>query len=149
MLRRPPRSTRTDTLLPYTTLVRSGHDHPVRRDARVLRRKEQPEPVHGDAGVLQAPHRRQGGRRNAGERELTPGGGEPDHRIPAAPETERLWARASPYAGGLRYNASTPANKRGNRVNITTPGETKRVLRTKERRDGKECVHTWRSRWAQ
>src|SRR3546814_49778 len=107
-----------------------GHDHPVRRDARVLRRKEQPEPVHGDAGVLQAPHRRQGGRRNAGERELTPGGGEPDHRIPAAPETERLWARASPYAGGLRYNASTPANKRGNRVNITTPGETMRVLRS-------------------
>src|SRR3546814_6301564 len=25
MLRRPPRSTRTDTLLPYTTLYRSGH----------------------------------------------------------------------------------------------------------------------------
>src|SRR3546814_18474567 len=25
MIRRPPRSTRTDTLLPYTTLVRSGH----------------------------------------------------------------------------------------------------------------------------
>src|SRR3546814_11247773 len=130
MIRRPPRSTRTDTLFPYTTLFRS---------ARVLRRKEQPEPVHGDAGVLQAPHRRQGGRRNAGERELTPGGGEPDHRIPAAPETERLWARASPYAGGLRYNASTPANKRGNRVNITTPGK-----RSEERRVGKECVSTCR-----
>src|SRR3546814_2555827 len=26
MIRRPPRSTRTDTLLPYTTLFRSGHD---------------------------------------------------------------------------------------------------------------------------
>src|SRR3546814_16508735 len=25
MIRRPPRSTRTDTLFPYTTLVRSGH----------------------------------------------------------------------------------------------------------------------------
>src|SRR3546814_9552862 len=25
MIRRPPRSTRTDTLCPYTTLVRSGH----------------------------------------------------------------------------------------------------------------------------
>src|SRR3546814_9121412 len=25
MIRRPPRSTRTDTLLPYTTLFRSGH----------------------------------------------------------------------------------------------------------------------------
>src|SRR3546814_8160313 len=47
-----------------------------------------------------------------------------------APQTERFWARISPYAGGLRYNASTPANKRGNRVNITTPGETMRVLRS-------------------
>src|SRR3546814_15246047 len=26
MIRRPPRSTRTDTLFPYTTLFRSGHD---------------------------------------------------------------------------------------------------------------------------
>src|SRR3546814_10999982 len=28
MLRRPPRSTRTDTLFPYTTLFRSGRHHP-------------------------------------------------------------------------------------------------------------------------
>src|SRR3546814_2074752 len=27
MIRRPPRSTRTDTLFPYTTLFRSGEDH--------------------------------------------------------------------------------------------------------------------------
>src|SRR3546814_13180058 len=27
MIRRPPRSTRTDTLFPYTTLFRSGLDH--------------------------------------------------------------------------------------------------------------------------
>src|SRR3546814_10703308 len=27
MIRRPPRSTRTDTLFPYTTLFRSGADH--------------------------------------------------------------------------------------------------------------------------
>src|SRR3546814_10198927 len=27
MIRRPPRSTRTDTLFPYTTLFRSGFDH--------------------------------------------------------------------------------------------------------------------------
>src|SRR3546814_3293500 len=34
MIRRPPRSTRTDTLFPYTTLFRSprhGHDLPQRR----------------------------------------------------------------------------------------------------------------------
>src|SRR3546814_1007371 len=28
MIRRPPRSTRTDTLFPYTTLFRSGEDDP-------------------------------------------------------------------------------------------------------------------------
>src|SRR3546814_17624416 len=32
MIRRPPRSTRTDTLFPYTTLFRSHADFPVRRD---------------------------------------------------------------------------------------------------------------------
>src|SRR3546814_13479734 len=31
MLRRPPSSTRTDTLFPYTTLFRSGHHHPLGR----------------------------------------------------------------------------------------------------------------------
>src|SRR3546814_14455894 len=29
MIRRPPRSTRTDTLFPYTTLFRSGHAMPT------------------------------------------------------------------------------------------------------------------------
>src|SRR3546814_11988389 len=34
MIRRPPRSTRTDTLFPYTTLVRSGGRHRGQRDPR-------------------------------------------------------------------------------------------------------------------
>src|SRR3546814_4816646 len=35
MIRRPPRSTRTDTLLPYTTLFRSfRHDHREKRSCR-------------------------------------------------------------------------------------------------------------------
>src|SRR3546814_4516891 len=43
MIRRPPRSTRTDTLFPYTTLFRSGvHDRAgeavLRQDARGLQR---------------------------------------------------------------------------------------------------------------
>src|SRR3546814_10291516 len=42
MIRRPPRSTRTDTLFPYTTLFRSGVDVAkgralAREDARVVR----------------------------------------------------------------------------------------------------------------
>src|SRR3546814_3220048 len=40
MLRRPPRSTRTDTLFPYTTLFRSLHRHRlVHRLARILQRR--------------------------------------------------------------------------------------------------------------
>src|SRR3546814_1867800 len=37
MIRRPPRSTRTDTLFPYTTLFRSPqhHQHPRRRGVAV------------------------------------------------------------------------------------------------------------------
>src|SRR3546814_20626615 len=31
MIRRPPRSTRTDTLFPYTTLFRSSHDGSLHR----------------------------------------------------------------------------------------------------------------------
>src|SRR3546814_7992574 len=33
MIRRPPRSTRTDTLFPYTTLFRSGPDRHLRPEA--------------------------------------------------------------------------------------------------------------------
>src|SRR3546814_9106019 len=42
MLRRPPRSTRTDTLCPYTTLFRSGH---LLR-AHGVRGQSLPKPVH-------------------------------------------------------------------------------------------------------
>src|SRR3546814_13587850 len=47
MLLRPPRSTRTDTLLPYTTLFRSGYHPPapdeVRLECRLLRTGGDPE----------------------------------------------------------------------------------------------------------
>src|SRR3546814_8871016 len=49
MKRRPPRSTRTDTLFPYTTLFRSADrpgDHPVPRSAGRGRGKI-PEPAEG------------------------------------------------------------------------------------------------------
>src|SRR3546814_8172827 len=36
MIRRPPRSTRTDTLFPYTTLFRSGACRPIRKDRQGL-----------------------------------------------------------------------------------------------------------------
>src|SRR3546814_19811378 len=59
IIRRPPRSTRTDTLFPYTTLFRSGVlMEPGARDAaRLVRRRA------GDRGV-----RRQGAARRDGRR---------------------------------------------------------------------------------
>src|SRR3546814_2115576 len=40
MSRRPPRSTRTDTLFPYTTLFRSLQEAEVKRDGRKAQRCE-------------------------------------------------------------------------------------------------------------
>src|SRR3546814_15202605 len=45
MIRRPPRSTRTDTLFPYTTLFRS----PSERDALATQRR-----LNGEAAVAQS-----------------------------------------------------------------------------------------------
>src|SRR3546814_12492721 len=49
MIRRPPRSTRTDTLFPYTTLFRSPHE--ARRIQPIL------DPGHGGAqGIIATAH---------------------------------------------------------------------------------------------
>src|SRR3546814_15933944 len=48
MIRRPPRSTRTDTLFPYTTLFRSVLVDHARRDALVTALREQARARYGD-----------------------------------------------------------------------------------------------------
>src|SRR3546814_15355228 len=57
MIRRPPRSTRTDTLFPYTTLFRSraGLDRRPRRRA-ALSRVPAPGLRHTDRGHVHLPH---------------------------------------------------------------------------------------------
>src|SRR3546814_6104310 len=45
MIRRPPRSTRTDTLFPYTTLFRSGVRQVVVQVARTARNVHPPRPI--------------------------------------------------------------------------------------------------------
>src|SRR3546814_8878557 len=63
MIRRPPRSTRTDTLFPYTTLFRSRpgrppHRRPVQGGVPALPRAERPGPaVRHDLGHRPAVHR--------------------------------------------------------------------------------------------
>src|SRR3546814_1416691 len=55
MTRRPPRSTRTDTLFPYTTLFRAPR---LCQPARLLRRKAGRRRRHAGSGLLpQARHR--------------------------------------------------------------------------------------------
>src|SRR3546814_2541920 len=69
MIRRPPRSTRIDTLFPYTTLFRSRLDHrrPHRRctDARPRAVPARPHP-----SALDTPHDRTRLRRACGSRRL-------------------------------------------------------------------------------
>src|SRR3546814_1531134 len=74
MIRRPPRSTRTDTLFPYTTLFRSRRDH-----------------VHGEQ--LERPHRRVGADAEEGgvaEGEVS---GEPEQDVEADGEEAALRVR--------------------------------------------------------
>src|SRR3546814_13019809 len=55
MILRPPRSTRTDTLFPYTTLFRSDRRHRVRQSQDSGGLRPRPHAVSGDTGTQ---HRR-------------------------------------------------------------------------------------------
>src|SRR3546814_16852571 len=110
MIRRPPRSTRTDTLLPSTTLFRSHHEGQVQsaraKDARRLRRRHFAAPDDGKGdGAAQA----------------------------AGGDQGRLGRRADREDQG---NGSF-----GMKTLVW-------VERSEERRVGKECVSTCRSRWS-
>src|SRR3546814_18354206 len=113
MIRRPPRSTRTDTLFPYTTLVRSqGRPH---REQRAADDRE-----HRRDGGAQKPQKRECRKRQPGE-----GDGRGRHQERNQyPKPERRAGR------GL-----WPDRERNPRP------------RSEERRVGKECVSTGRSRW--
>src|SRR3546814_20634011 len=55
MILRPPRSTRTDTLFPYTTLFRSGlHPAVAREGVEPGRFRVEPHPLHHLAGLVDA-----------------------------------------------------------------------------------------------
>src|SRR3546814_3248852 len=61
MIRRPPRSTRTDTLFPYTTLFRSDHHSGFRDEERaalaVVRRDGRRHAAAGPGADHHQPHR--------------------------------------------------------------------------------------------
>src|SRR3546814_13444723 len=99
MIRRPPRSTRTDTLFPYTTLFRS------------------PQAIGHVADQL-------GRRFVAGDREQDQG-------------ADDLRVLQHAVLLGAQHGAEQIVSER-----------SIGVLRSEERRVGKECVSTCRSRWS-
>src|SRR3546814_14999765 len=122
MLRRPPRSTRTDTLFPYTTLFRSARiagDHEEPAQAR-----ERCDDVVGDAVGEKIPLQVTA---EVGERQDGDGG-----RVQGLRRRRRAVLR--------RPQASPVLEHR--------PQRELRVARSEERRVGKECVSTCRSRWS-
>src|SRR3546814_18852332 len=109
MIRRPPRSTRTDTLFPYTTLFRSVWD--------------------GDGPVWcsEGPHIRLSG---IVAREMD-GTCRPGHPCPEA---------------GARAARDHLVSLVGKPAGTRSPGQI--LVRSEERRVGKECVSTCRYRWS-
>src|SRR3546814_20972824 len=112
MIRRPPRSTRTDTLFPYTTLFRSreGRQHPDRRPGGERAGAGRPRHRHGvpelralpahvglpEHGLRAAqPRRPEAGDRGAGAE----GGRHPAARRPARPAAAAALRRAAAACG--------------------------------------------------
>src|SRR3546814_19696929 len=119
VIRRPPRSTRTDTLCPYTTLFRSV--------AGLVEQLAQDDP----GGVLGA--KGGVGHDQVGGRELGRG-----DRLPDAVE---VGADVDQLVVGDRHQGHTLADHAGY-------GDHRRLQRSEERRVGKGCVSTCRSRWS-
>src|SRR3546814_14281753 len=115
MIRRPPRSTRTDTLFPYTTLFRSRRLEAVFTDSRWCRAR--PCFVHEDLPA-----------ESYCRRHILL------HGEPGA-------AAREPAAAGTRWGASR-------RLPAHVPRTALHDNRSEERRVGKACVSTCRSRWS-
>src|SRR3546814_20734464 len=121
MIRRPPRSTRTDTLFPYTTLFRSRLCRRTSRaGARICRRH------HGKRCPAFQPDREHpGSDAGRGRRSATAQGANRIGRI------RTRTGRKIPGGGKGQANRSGRSDRR-----------------SEERRDGKEWVSTCRYRWS-
>src|SRR3546814_11701407 len=117
MIRRPPRSTRTDTLFPYTTLFRSDVESGVLL-GEILRLEVIELVVRVDADLGQL----------TGQVVL----------VPLALEHAALDLARTHGSGLYAHLRVEPARLLDGRVE----------LRSDERRGGKECVSTLRSRWS-
>src|SRR3546814_14220156 len=127
MIRRPPRSTRTDTLFPSTTLVRSlDSTHALIVAAKAMDRLQRP---RTDIMGFTLPGFATGDTTKGNAWKLMTSLGITAEEIDIKPAAERmLKAIGHPYADGKPV------------FDVT--------FRSEERRVGKECVSTCRSRWS-
>src|SRR3546814_13788803 len=139
MIRRPPRSTRTDTLFPYTTLFRSGVLRLV--DQQVIEATVELEQHPGDAAVA---------------REQTVG---IVNEVVVVEQNTRLLVALVGFQNGVAENQQRPGGARHHQ-RIAVLRQRQKALRlalqrlqgagerSEERRVGKEGVSTGRSRWS-
>src|SRR3546814_8701489 len=119
MIRRPPRSTRTDTLFPYTTLFRSEGTEPRGDDGPAARRAPGPGRT-GGAGPAATARRGSGvtaivGRpRGCGGGRIRAEGWRPSRRAPAPRPVHRRTARPTAPPGILPHHHA-PAPLAGGR----------------------------------
>src|SRR3546814_18749746 len=133
MRRRPPRSTRTDTLFPYTTLFRSGEPPPTLfeylPENALLFVDESHQTIGQINGMSRGDHKRK----------ITLA--EYGFRLPSAIDNRPL-----------RFNEWDAMRPQTTYVSATPGGwemeQTGGVFRSEERRVGKECVSTCRFRWS-
>src|SRR3546814_11509620 len=140
MIRRPPRSTRTDTLFPYTTLFRS--------DDR--RRSEEPQTslalpaneIEGDRREKAEQRQPERGARNGADDR-----GEQGDRQDSRPGDRRLSRRR---AGVDEGDAEDRRDREHHAFVVAIGKEADQVapVGAEERRIGKEGVRTWRFRWS-
>src|SRR3546814_15472874 len=130
MIRRPPRSTRTDTLFPYPTLFRS----------RQAAARQRAEPLRPLAPRLHAaPHRRS---LRLSRRQLAAAwSGAAAARFPMKNLRTGRTRMIARRITGL-FAASLVV------LGLAVPVAAEPVKRSEERRVGKECVRTCRSRWS-
>src|SRR3546814_12180704 len=96
MIRRPPRSTRTDTLFPYTTLFRSSH------------RKQEAVMPRGDKSAYTEKQKRKAEHIEEGYRERGVGEEEAERRA---------WATVNKMDHGGKKNGSGRGDRKSTRLN--------------------------------
>src|SRR3546814_4381152 len=103
MIRRPPRSTRTDTLFPYTTLFRSGSAAPRRRCRSAP-------PSRGGTAVRSPPASRTAPRRSTCRRPTA-------RRSPAPPNSRRSEEHTSELQSLMRISYAVFCLKKKQQLN--------------------------------